>query len=179
MFPIKWNRLTRAFTFYHKNGFEPFEVDWHVPLEIARLTYAGPSHEFEDGVLIGSAEQGFMYAQRQGLLEDKNYVSISPCFRKEDVQSEIHQKYFMKLELYSPNKKNEDTDLKFAQLARKFMEQETSHDVSLVSTDEGYDLEINGIEVGSYMSRSVGGMDWTCGTGLAEPRFSMALKAQK
>jgi hypothetical protein len=36
------------------------------------------------------------------------------------------------------------------------------------------DLEINGIEVGSYSRRSFGGISWTCGTGLAEPRFSMA-----
>jgi hypothetical protein len=56
------------------------------------------------------------------------------------------------------------------------MEEETSHAVDLVMTAEGYDLEIGGIEVGSYAARTADGMSWTCGTGLAEPRFSTAIE---
>jgi hypothetical protein len=48
-----------------------------------------------------------------------------------------------------------------------------------VKTDVGYDLEINGIEVGSYGRREVGDFTWVYGTGLALPRFSQALNRGK
>ena len=45
-----------------------------------------------------------------------------------------------------------------------------------VKTDEGYDLEINGIEVGSYGARYHAKIGWWAyGTGLAEPRYTTAM----
>ncbi len=47
-------------------------------------------------------------------------------------------------------------------------------EVEIVATDEGWDLEVNGIEVGSYGFRQSGGRRWACATGLALPRFDVA-----
>ena len=47
--------------------------------------------------------------------------------------------------------------------------------LSVVATEEGHDLMLNGIEVGSYGHRSIPGIEtWAYGTGLALPRFSVA-----
>jgi hypothetical protein len=43
------------------------------------------------------------------------------------------------------------------------------------ATPEGIDLVLNGIEVGSYGVRTVGNRTWTYGTGLALPRFTVAI----
>ena len=53
--------------------------------------------------------------------------------------------------------------------------------VDLVKTDdersdESYDIESNGIELGSYGIRQHENITWVYGTGLAEPRLSIAIK---
>jgi hypothetical protein len=42
-----------------------------------------------------------------------------------------------------------------------------------VETEQGYDLECNGIEIGSYGIRSCEYLEWIYATGLAEPRMSI------
>ena len=44
----------------------------------------------------------------------------------------------------------------------------------IVKTEEGLDIELNGIEIGSYGYRSYKDFHWIYGTALAEPRFSLA-----
>ena len=53
-----------------------------------------------------------------------------------------------------------------------FFNQHCDREVERVKTAEGYDLQIGGVEVGSYGVRSHRGFKWAYGTGLAEPRFS-------
>jgi hypothetical protein len=128
----------------------------------------------DEAVLVGSAEQAFMQAQYQGMLPAGRYVSLTPCFRREERVTETHKRYFMKVELYASCDASPETALEFANIARDFMRGETDQPIDLVETAEGWDLEIGGIEVGSYSARQGGGMSWTCGTGLAEPRFTTA-----
>ena len=45
--------------------------------------------------------------------------------------------------------------------------------IDIVKTEQGFDLEYNGIELGSYGIRSCEYLDWIYATGLAEPRMSM------
>lgn len=174
---IKWARLARAMAFYTSKGFVEREMPWHAPLDICALTCPEPErmYRFEDGVLVGSAEQSFMAAQKSGSLSEGRYVALTPCFRREHEETETHRRYFMKVELYAPNTTGDDLAFEFASLAREFMQTETDAVVDLVQTAEGFDLEIGGIEVGSYSGRFLGGMGWTCGTGLAEPRFTTAI----
>lgn len=173
-----WGRLARALAFYQKAGFLRVELDWHAPKEICALTCSDDSrmYTFDGDYLVGSAEQSFIHSQKLGTLPKGRYVSLTPCFRREPKVTETHLLQFMKVELFASHDASPELALEFAHLARRFMEEETSHDVNLVMTAEGYDLEIGGIEVGSYAARTIDGMSWTCGTGLAEPRFSTAIE---
>lgn len=172
-----WSRLARALDFYSERGFTRVELDWHAANEICTITCPdeGRIYAFDDRSLIGSAEQAFMEAQRHGTLPTGRYVALTPCFRREPVISETHQRHFMKVELYASGQSDSEIAREFASIAAEFMATETSQPVILIPTPEGYDLEIAGIEVGSYSGRSAVGMNWTCGTGLAEPRFSTAV----
>jgi hypothetical protein len=69
--------------------------------------------------------------------------------------------------------------LEIARLAREFFLTVGGADAAarrLVTTEDGLDVEIGGIEVGSYGTRLHEGFSWNYGTGLAEPRFSSALE---
>jgi hypothetical protein len=48
--------------------------------------------------------------------------------------------------------------------------------LKIVTTSDGYDIEYNGVEIGSYGIRKTSFLEWIYGTGLAEPRFSRSLK---
>lgn len=51
----------------------------------------------------------------------------------------------------------------------------TEHKIEVVDTDEGFDLQLGGIEIGSYGKRHHDSFGpWAYGTGLALPRFSVA-----
>jgi phospholipase/lecithinase/hemolysin len=90
------------------------------------------------------------------------------------VVDDLHQKQFMKVELYSNEVNQTDLAVVFATIAKQFFYHHAYTEAQLVETAEGFDLEVGGIEVGSYSSRVYSGHAWTCGTGLAEPRFSTA-----
>ena len=46
--------------------------------------------------------------------------------------------------------------------------------IECVKTDEGYDLMMGGVEIGSYGERATQSNAWIYGTGIALPRFSVA-----
>jgi hypothetical protein len=172
-----WARLARALDFYRSKGFVELDMPWHASRAVSAMTCPEPDrmYAFHDDVLVGSAEQSFMQAQRDGLLSAGRFVTLTPCFRNEPRITATHQRYFMKVELYEAGAPKGDVAMEFAALAREFMRGETDAHVDVIETDIGYDLEIGRVEVGSYSSRNIGGMQWTCGTGLAEPRFSVAV----
>jgi hypothetical protein len=171
-----WARLTNALDFYRSKGFTQCELPWHVPHDIIAITCPDPdrAYAFDQDALVGSAEQSFIQAQMLGQLARGRYVALTPCFRREPQVSETHKRYFMKVELYAVGENEPETVIEFANLAHEFMSLETSHRIDLRYTREGLDLEISGMEVGSYAAREARNMTWTCGTGLAEPRFSTA-----
>lgn len=47
--------------------------------------------------------------------------------------------------------------------------------VTRLITPQGIDLLINGVEVGSYGIRTLGGFSWIYGTGVALPRYTQAV----
>lgn len=169
-----WERITKAMRFYEEHGFKYFDASWTVPQHISAIT---KPEELEDAylgsqVLVGSAEQSFLSVY--SALGNDIYYAVSPCFRHEAVWDNWHQPYFMKVELFSKNVRNFDCILLtahrlFKNLADDFLS------VNIDKTDrENIDITVNGIEVGSYMVRRREGIEWTCGTGLAEPRFTLA-----
>jgi hypothetical protein len=180
MTAINWKLLIEALEYYKDHGFTEIPVNWHVSRSVHDITCSDPARMFhlkDYGVLVGSAEQAFIEMQIEGRLPAGRFVALTPCFRDEGVaRDDLHALYFMKVELYStlPDAIQDGELYELCLRARGFMETRTRLPVQSVLTEEGIDLEINGIEVGSYSRRSFGGISWTCGTGLAEPRFSMA-----
>lgn len=174
---IDWRMLADAIAYYERIGYTYVEVPYAVSKDIIRLTLPP---EYDDavqpvepfGCLVGSAEQSLLSMDlppQDGL----GYVACSPCFRPEPVLNELYQFHFMKVELFQTDNLNPIRMLLDAQM---FMNRFALTEV--VRTDQGKDLTVDGIEVGSYGFRSAEGRKWACGTGLALPRFSVARRLQ-
>jgi hypothetical protein len=194
--PTQYKRLLAALEYYERAGYKYVDVPWAVSRDAILLTR--PSHitcepvNYEAGgkavYPVASAEQSFI----QMKMDDPNFsgklVTLTPCFRNEPVIDELHQPYFMKVELInwlnSALEKNAPEVLnKMIADARLLLEGELFVDV-VHNTDPdplgvaAYDIVTakTGIELGSYGIRrhpKVGA--WLYGTGLAEPRYSLAL----
>jgi hypothetical protein len=114
------------------------------------------------------------------------YVTMTPCFRNEPIIDELHQPYFMKVELINWEKTEIEDMNKMIADARLLFEQELWVDaVPNIDPDPigiaAYDIitHHSEIELGSYGIRQhpkVG--RWLYGTGLAEPRYSQAVEKE-
>lgn len=172
---IDYALLGEAVAHYKALGYRYVEVPYCVSHEIIRLTLPPqyePDYVSGLGCLVGSAEQSLLALD----LAPGEYMAVSPCFRPEPVLNDFYQRHFMKVELLQIGGAYMD-HLKMLVDARGFM----SHfaQVEVLETPEGHDLTVDGIEVGSYGEREARGRRWSCGTGLALPRFDVARKLQK
>jgi len=176
---INWTRIAEAIEFYKQHGFEYIEVPWTVQPSTAMITLDDPDYldliTSNNECLVGSAEQGFLQLAREDRLPHVNYVACTPCFRVRDAQKNTprtHQPYFMKVELFSRCDNEHQALLASKEIlnrAWKFMERKPES----IETDDGFDLVLNGVEVGSYGFKQYPGIGyWAYGTGLAEPRYS-------
>lgn len=183
MATVNWHLLSEAVTFYAREGqFSLIDVPWAVPKEDVMITC--PSEDAaltvpELGSLVGSAEQSFVSLSRRGQLKPGRWMAITPCFRKEPVLDDLHLPYFMKLELFDSSLSDRMPFLEMTYLAQRFFLEVGEAPEELLKigkTEEGTDLVLNDIEIGSYGSREYENVSWNYGTGLAEPRFSTALE---
>lgn len=211
---IDYTLIAEAMSFYTHLGYTPVEVPWIVPHNISYLTchdddlvfWTKTNKSNMGRALVGSAEQGLLdLIISKSLPLNKKYVSCSPCFRVNNDDSPIHFDQFMKVELgwavtydqisfyLKEDRLNlcEVTDLLIYQLihhAESFFESQTTKPLSRVDTDEGIDLTINDIEIGSYGFRPISYRStdstkltspfvWVYGTGLALPRFTQAISS--
>lgn len=165
MIPIDWQLLSNALNYYGSLGYRYVEVPWIVPDQISRMTFDAEGLNCQLGTLIGSAEQGFLAMPE---VMDEWLVACSPCFRNEPVIDDLHHHWFMKVELYRSGNHLEE----MLQHAFSFFEKRL--DCHIITTNEGYDIMVDDIEIGSYGYRTTSARDWTYGTGLALPRFSIA-----
>lgn len=180
---VDWGRLGRAMAFYAARGYVAVDVPWWVPEDVTATTCTDRGRVMSvpgSGDLVGSAEQSFLAMERQGALGRGRFVACTPCFRREPIVDRTHLLSFMKVELYRNDAATPAALNETISDAEAFMLSELGVAGSLVRvpTPEGWDLEIDGIEVGSYGVRTFAGCSWTFGTGLAEPRFSTALAAR-
>lgn len=182
---IDYKLLGQALAEYEKRGYHYVEVPWTVTERVIRATLppqypsltmavpeiANPDNYYpynQSSHLVGSAEQGFLALN----LAPGAYVGITPCFRPEPFTDVTHQIMFMKVELFVTDKhRSVDRVLGDAQ---EVMALFAGKRPVIKITDEGADLEIGGIEVGSYGEREFEDQKWVYGTGLALPRFSVA-----
>lgn len=189
--PINWQRIGRAISFYENAGFTNIETPWRVHDDFVRATKPPSATPFRcaladlnrPNVLVGSAEQGLLSIM--STLALGCYQSTSPCFRDNEVD-DIHFSDFIKVELCCVLPTGQDKPRygewaanKLGEAAKRFAASEGCT-AERIETEIGFDLIFNGIEIGSYGWRSVviddNEYEWAYGTGLAEPRFSQALR---
>ncbi len=186
---IDYKLLAKAIAAYELEGYKYIETPWIVSDAAVEATLPIGKHGFElghpdikPGMLVGSAEQGFLQMMLDGTLKPGHYQSAGPCFRDETVLDAQHQYSFFKLELIhylgSRDLPITDGSARFmAHVADQVMWKlfEKEHELKCIGTESGYDLEINGVEVGSYGYREHAGHRWVYGTGLALPRATFAV----
>jgi hypothetical protein len=167
---INYSRIARAIEFYQQEGYSYLEVPWTV--DYVSVTQTAPINSklfyLKNKYLVASAEQSFI-SLIDHLDPNMKYVACTPCFRDELAYDELHHLYFMKIELFSLRQ------IDHLSIAKKFFEKELGIYSDLLEEKQeelGTDLLVSGIEVGSYYSRE----NYSCGTGLAEPRFSQAIE---
>ena len=174
-------RIARALNWYQTMGFEYVECPWFVETHI--MTATCPPERIVSstlGNLVGSAEQSFLALEFQGALTKGRYVGYTPCFRPDDVD-DLHQQCFHKVELYQTDDVSHEALKQLIRTAKAFIEgavYEAGKDVANVTVErsqDGYDILIKGVEVGSYGIRTYEGKTWVFGTGCAEPRLTKAL----
>lgn len=180
---IDWWLIGEAVSHYTAAGLKYIEAPWFVSDAAVMVTMppGRKGHRTQDGPLVGSAEQSFIQLMMNGTLPPGKYVAATPCFRDDEVD-ELHHRYFMKVELIQVC---EPRDLGFeikiqlhkvVKQALEFFQQHHAGDYQVVETEQGFDIELNGIEIGSYGYREHEQFRWVYGTGLAEPRFSTAAR---
>ncbi len=182
---IDYSLIADAIEYYQDQGYELIDVPWTVPKQVLKIT-CKEDHMFEDNkyldnYLVGSAEQSFLDLIKRAKLTYGKYCAVTPCFRN-DVDDKLHQKYFMKVELIHYLEKFWTLEIDLETMiydAKTFFSIHLP--VNVVETRDkrsysSYDIEHNGIELGSYGIRMHENIRWIYGTGLAEPRFSYALK---
>lgn len=181
--PINWEVIGESLSFYKKIGYQYIEVPWTVGEEALKTTLP-PGRKgihCDDGALVGSAEQSFIQLMLDEKLQPGRYVAATPCFRDEQSDT-LHQRSFFKVELINfsrePMSLTKELVWEMATNARTFFHQTQSKSL-IFETEVGLDIELNGIEIGSYGYRNYKNNHWIYGTGMAEPRFSQAVAEGK
>lgn len=173
---IDYGRIDRSIKFYEDKGFLRIESPWTVTKDVSSITKPQGKTDWEiigkNKVLVASGEQSFLYLYLKGFLPKGKYQTVTPCFRDE-VFDKTHTKYFVKNELIITDNITELSLMNVIDECKRFFEQESGESVDVVKTDIGYDIELNGVEIGSYGIRSCEYLDWIYATGLAEPRFTL------
>lgn len=187
---INYNILGASIEYYENHNYIRIEAPWMVTEEISNITkpdncvnYFVPECK---KVLVASGEQSFLYLANKGLLPPGKYQTTTPCFRNEPIDI-THRKCFIKNELIQTNLVNYKELESMINLSLKFFEQYIPKEkLKVIKTDSSksvtnYDIVaiINNkeLELGSYGIRNHEILDWIYGTGCAEPRLSLVLKA--
>ncbi len=172
---IDYGRLYRSINFYELRGFVRVESPWVVTKELSSITkpYDKKDIVLENGdVWVASGEQSFLYLYKNGFLPKGRFQTTTACFR-DDAEDQTHSKYFIKNELIITDDVSTPALVSLINDCKEFFEKELGDEVKLIKTEDGFDLEYEGIELGSYGIRSCMFLDYIYGTAVAEPRFSL------
>lgn len=190
---IDYGLISKAIDYYDSQGFLRIETPWLVSKDIADLTkpldastyIVQKDVEKKQKAFVASGEQSFLYLINKGHMPTSGrYQTVTPCLR-DDAWDPTHMKNFVKLELIEYNT---DANIDDAARVKRMVDQAlgffSKHvdkkllTVVKIITDNAvsYDINLNGIEIGSYGYRTCLFCNWIYGTGIAEPRFSRLLK---
>lgn len=127
---------------------------------------------------VASAEQSFLQMEKDGkfTIDQSPMIALTPCYRDEAILDETHLNIFLKLEIFEYNPESVSADYFWANEMRNFL-WENGLNTQIKPTDLGFDvLDRFGLELGSFGYRvSPKGVKYVYGTGLAEPRASLAI----
>lgn len=129
--------------------------------------------------VVASAEQSFLQLEKDGSLNPGNWMALTPCYRDE-IFDDTHLPVFLKLELMCLGKDGvyhtRSEAMHLAEKMSKFFRKTYGMPTHLVETEEGWDVMYDNLELGSFgVRRTLTGKSYIYGTGLAEPRASIAL----
>jgi hypothetical protein len=175
---IDYALLDNSCCFYEERNFARIEAPWTVTPQIDDITRPENKTPFElkhnDKRLVASGEQSFLYLYLKGFLPPGKFQTVTPCFRYEAFDF-LHTKYFMKNELIRTDVVNQNALEEIVDMCLKFYQQFIPL-ATVVKTPQGFDIEVDGKELGSYGIRSCEFLTWIYATGCAEPRTSSLIK---
>ena len=178
---IDFNLIDKSIKFYETNGFVRIEAPWTVTKDVSDITKPADRKDFtikeKDKVLVGSGEQSFLYLILKGFLAPGKYQTVTPCFRDESFDL-THTKYFIKNELIITNNTSQAALDNLVKCAKEFFSTIVPDKKLLEVIKLGaarYDIEYDGIELGSYGIRDTQFTKYIYGTGIAEPRTTTAI----
>ena len=186
------SRISRSLTYWQNKEFSFVSLPWVAPrlyTEATRPAWGACQPDVGAyGALLASGEQAFLQMEAEDRLsEEERFVGWTPCFRDEAVFDATHHLYFMKTELFikvDPHQAEQEVQ-RLVTGSMEFFAAELraaglghfAHDhLQKIACDElQWDIELNGVELGSYGYREHFGVTYAYGTACAEPRFSQAL----
>jgi seryl-tRNA synthetase len=185
--------LQETIAFWRELGYLFVDLPWvvgHRFVEATRPIGMPMGIETAHGVLVASGEQSFLQLMSESkLAEAPGYIGWTPCFREEPEFTALHHLGFLKAELFIPVESTEigleslqrlldrQGEL-FETLAQSMNFYDTSFTTKSISALQT-DIELNGVEIGSYGVRSFEGHCYLYGTALALPRFTQALRIRQ
>ena len=183
---IDYQKIASANKYYEDLGFEILDAPWWVPRPIMKITSPGPSNDNleyflpkNEKCLVASGEQSFLYMSNKGLLPKGKFQCTTPCFR-EEIQGDMKCKFFIKNELIITKDVNESVLQQTILDCVNFFKSQVPHPelVEVGDLNGSFDIEYDGIELGSYGIREVSFLKWIFATGCAEPRLTQAIAQQ-
>jgi hypothetical protein len=180
---IDYIKIADAILYYERFGYQYIDAPWLVSKEAMEITSPKGPRFFSTfaGNAVASGEQSFLEIRNE--LKPGKYQCATPCFRDEVEHDDLRLQRFFKVELIDVLGRDhglpiaaEDVEKYVLAMAddaffyfSKYFRPEYK------KTDIGIDIEINGIEVGSYGYRRYEDFEWIYGTGVAEPRLSQVV----
>lgn len=175
---IDYGLLDESINYYTENGFIRIESPWLVTEYIDLITKPKDTISYrieaKNKNFVASGEQSFLYLYLKEYLPKGKFQTITPCLRNDSFDF-THTKYFMKNELIITDDVNKSNLDDIIGCARDFFTKKFNKVIEIIPDGDGYDLQIDGYELGSYGIRECEFLKWIYGTGCAEPRTSKLL----
>lgn len=172
---IDYKLLNDSLVYYENLGFKRVEAPWAVSERVDNITKPADRISFQlkhnNKCLVASGEQSFLYLYLKNFLPKGQFQTITPCYRYEAFDF-LHTKYFMKNELIKTDVVTSSELIKIVDIALGFYRPLFKKDLTVIRTESGFDIEVDGKELGSYGIRECEFLTWIYGTGCAEPRTS-------
>lgn len=176
---INFKLIQNSIDYFEIQGFERIEVPWLVTESVDKITRPEKTQSYfvpsKNKSLIASGEQGFLYLYLKEYLPLGKFQTTTPCFRNDEFDL-THTKYFIKNELIQTINVSQDNLCQMTNQARIFFQSFFKDEIKIEKTFDGFDLQVNGIELGSYGIRECEFLKWIYGTGCAEPRTSRLIR---